>query len=166
MAVAMELNYAPWWVRVLAALVDRLIPLAVVIAGAVAEYQLRAHECLTVNPDFSIGPYCASGNSVAGVAVWVGSLVFAVGFSVWNSGYRQGTTGSSIGKQVMKIRLLGEKTGQPIGFGPAVLRIFAHIADSAVCYVGWLFPLWDPKKQTLADKIMKSVCVRPGSGPR
>ncbi|REO10986.1 RDD family protein, partial [Mycobacterium tuberculosis] len=28
-----------------------------------------------------------------------------------------------------------------------------------ICFVGFLFPLWDAKRQTLADKIMTTVCV-------
>ena len=28
-----------------------------------------------------------------------------------------------------------------------------------VCYIGYFFPLWDAKRQTLADKIMTTVCV-------
>ncbi len=33
-----------------------------------------------------------------------------------------------------------------------------------ICYIGYLFPLWDQKRQTLADKIMHSVVV-PAGGP-
>jgi len=29
--------------------------------------------------------------------------------------------------------------------------------DSAACYLGWLFPIWDgPKRQTFADKLVPS----------
>ena len=28
-----------------------------------------------------------------------------------------------------------------------------------ICYIGYLFPLWDAKRQTLADKIMTTVCL-------
>ena len=37
-------------------------------------------------------------------------------------GYRQGTTGSSIGKSVMKFKVISEKTGQPIGLGMSIVR--------------------------------------------
>jgi len=37
--------------------------------------------------------------------------------------------------------------------------------DSAPCYLGWLFPIWDrPKRQTFADKIMHTIVV-PASEP-
>ncbi len=37
--------------------------------------------------------------------------------------------------------------------------MLAHFLDSLACYVGWLWPLWDPKRQTFADKIMSTVVV-------
>ena len=52
-----------------------------------------------------------------------------------------------------------EATGQPLGSTTGILRVVAHFVDSIICYVGWLFPLWDAKRQTLADKIIKSVVV-------
>ena len=66
----------------------------------------------------------------------VRSLVFA--YWIWNWGYRQGTTGQSIGKSVMKFKVVSEKTWQPIGFGLSIVRQIAHVVDrssatSAVC---------------------------------
>ena len=80
-------------------------------------------------------------------------------FLIWNEGYRQGTTGSSIGKSVLKFKVVSEKTGQPIGFGMSIVRQLAHIIDGAICYIGYLFPLWDAKRQTIADKIMTTICL-------
>ena len=47
----------------------------------------------------------------------------------------------------------------PIGFGMSIVRQIAHIVDGLVCYIGYLWPLWDAKRQTFADKIMTTVCV-------
>ena len=60
----------------------------------------------------------------------------------------------------MSFKVVSEVTGQPIGFTTGVIRQLAHIVDSIICYIGWLFPLWDSKRQTLADKIMKTVVVK------
>jgi len=87
----------------------------------------------------------------------------AAGF--WNSAFRQGSTGQSSGKQVARTRLIDEWTGRPLGAGRAFLRLLAHLFDSAACYLGWLFPIWDrPKRQTFADKIMPTIVV-PASEP-
>ena len=90
--------------------------------------------------------------------MWIAVLV-ALGYFVWNFGYRQGTTGSSIGKSVLGFRVVSENTGEPIGFGLSVLRAIAHAVDAAIFYVGYLFPLWDAKRQTLADKMLATVCL-------
>jgi uncharacterized RDD family membrane protein YckC len=80
-------------------------------------------------------------------------------YLLWNYGYRQGTTGSSIGKSVLKFKVISENTGQPLGFGLSVLRQITHAVDAVPFYAGYLFPLWTAKRQTLADKIMASVCL-------
>lgn len=93
--------------------------------------------------------------------------VLPLAYAIWNYGYEQGTTGQSIGKKVMNFQVVSESTGRPIGFGLSVVRQLAHIADSFACYIGYLFPLWDAKRQTFADKIMSTVCVpaNPAMGP-
>ena len=32
-------------------------------------------------------------------------------------------------------------------------------ATPMVCYLGWLWPLWDRRNQTFADKIMNTVVI-------
>jgi hypothetical protein len=90
---------------------------------------------------------------VIGIA---GLLALTVG--LWNL-HRQGKTGSTIGKSVMKFKVVREITGQPIGFPMSVVRQIAHVVDAAVCYIGYLLPLWNQKRQTLADMMMSTVCL-------
>jgi uncharacterized RDD family membrane protein YckC len=85
--------------------------------------------------------------------------LLGLAYLVWNYGYRQGTTGSSLGKSVMKVKVVSEVTGQPLGFGMSVVRQLAHFVDAVICFIGFLFPLWDAKRQTLADKIMTTVVL-------
>jgi len=35
-----------------------------------------------------------------------------------------------------------------------------HILDALPLFLGFLWPIWDAKKQTFADKIIKSVVVK------
>ncbi len=85
--------------------------------------------------------------------------VVAIGLFVYNRCIQAGKTGQSWGKKALNLRLVSEATGQPIGPGMAFARDLCHILDSLACYVGWLFPLWDAKRQTFADKIVKTVVV-------
>ena len=74
--------------------------------------------------------------------------------------YLQGTTGQSPGKRVAGTKLLREADGQPLGFGNAFLRAVLHVVDAAPCGLGFFWPIWDPKRQTFADKIVSSVVIR------
>jgi uncharacterized RDD family membrane protein YckC len=99
------------------------------------------------------------GGSARTLFIVLGALI-GIGITGYNRWFMAGRTGQSWGRSALNIRLIGERTGQPIGAGMAFVRDLAHIVDSLICYIGWLFPLWDAKKQTLADKIVQTVVVQ------
>ena len=118
----------------------------------------RETACVTDTSEYDLGEFCATGASTIGqLSIGLTGLL-ALAYMIWNLGYRQGTTGSSIGKSIMKFKVVSEKTGQPIGFGMSVVRELIYLVAAALCGIVWLiavlFPLWDPKRQTLADKII------------
>ena len=78
----------------------------------------------------------------------------------YNRWFQAGPTGQSWGKKALGIRLVSEETGQPIGAANSFLRDLAHLLDAIPCLVGYLWPLWDQKKQTFADKIVKTIVVK------
>lgn len=87
-------------------------------------------------------------------------LVALVGFAYFYIylGHLDGTTGQTPGKMVMGTRVVNAE-GNIIGSGPGIARKFSHIVDSIVCLLGWLLPLIDEKRQTIADKIMNTYVV-------
>jgi uncharacterized RDD family membrane protein YckC len=80
-----------------------------------------------------------------------------LGFVIWNSGYLQGTTGRSLGRRVARTKLVTIETSQPAGFGRTVARQICHGLELGI---GYLWPLWDGKRQTFADKIVGTVVIR------
>lgn len=96
--------------------------------------------------------------SVQGVVVLVLGYAANSGLSLWNRMYLQGSTGQSVGKKAMGIRLVDEVGLHPIGPSNAYLRDLAHALD-LISSVGYLRPLWDAKRQTFADRIVKAVVV-------
>ncbi|MDQ0986488.1 RDD family protein [Streptomyces sp. V2I9] len=100
----------------------------------------------------------ALGDSAGATLALLGFLAM-IGLTIWQL-YQEGTTGQTIGKKAVGIRLLREADGRPLGFGMAFVRRLAHFLDSIACYIGWLWPLWDQKKQTFADKVCSSVVVK------
>jgi uncharacterized RDD family membrane protein YckC len=150
--------YTPWPVRVLAFLIDwapiwlvSLVPfIGLLVAGDMA----------CIDHFYGSGDsYCSAAAADFWVYVQFIAFIPAVVYFFWNFCYRQGRTGQSIGKSVMKFKVISEKTWQPIGFWLSFVRQLAHYIDQILCYVGYLWPLWDGKRQTLADKIMGTICV-------
>ena len=99
---------------------------------------------------------------LSGVLVWaiVGGVLLLVmlGWAVQNRWLVGGQTGQSLGRRVMKVRLLSEQTGEPVEAANAFARDLAHCLD-LVSLVGFLWPLWDARRQTFADMIMNTVVV-------
>ncbi len=152
-------TYTAWITRVLAFLIDS-VPIAVVYGiAAVIDMVTTENKCVTDISGYGSIEYCSPSQSIIGMLAMGVAYLAITAYWVWNYGYRQGTTGSSIGKGIMKFKVVSEKTGQPLGFGMSLVRQIAHFVDSFICGLGYLFPLWDAKRQTLADKIMTTVCL-------
>ncbi|MER6223682.1 RDD family protein [Streptomyces sp. 900105755] len=97
-------------------------------------------------------------SSKAAVLGIIGGLAI-LGLAIWQL-IMEGRTGQTIGKKALGIRLVKEATGQPIGVGMAFVRRIAHILDGLPCYLGWLWPAWDAKRQTFADKVCGTIVIR------
>jgi uncharacterized RDD family membrane protein YckC len=158
--------YASWGARAGAFIIDGLIGTAAMIpfyvgyglliggaaAGGVSEY------------DPNTGLYTSAGEpngalmAVGGILMFIGFLV-SLAFLFWNYGLKQGKTGYTIGKGVLGIKVVKEADGQVLGTWFSIGRQFVHILDSMACYIGYLWPLWDDKRQTFADKILTTIVV-------
>ncbi|MGA9679123.1 MAG: RDD family protein [Mycobacterium sp.] len=151
-------SYTPWATRALAGLIDYGPVYAFGIGWVISMALTAPAKCVTDVSGYDATMHC-SEPSMIGPLVWGVLTLAGIAYVVWNNGYRQGITGSSLGKSTMKFKVVSEVTGQPLGFGMSLVRLLAHAVDAIICYVGFLFPLWDAKRQTLADKIMTTVCL-------
>lgn len=114
------------------------------------------------NFDFS-GDYEAlckgpTGGTIA-AAVIVGGI-FVIGFLLYQA-KRQGERGHTIGKSAVGIKVIDANTGAYIGFGRSVGRqLFASFISGNICALGYLWAIWDGRKQTWHDKVVNSVVVK------
>lgn len=94
--------------------------------------------------------------------VYVLGYILDLAAIVWGgyNAYLAGSTGQSVGKKMVGTRLVSVNTGGVIGGGAGIGRYFLHILDAIPCWLGFLWPLWDSKRQTWADKLVNSVVVK------
>ncbi|WP_031516355.1 RDD family protein [Streptomyces sp. NRRL F-5123] len=155
---------ASWGARLGALLLDFLIvylvPVGIYLAGMIPDLN-RRQDALNTCLDHGVAKsYCdlpgATDNELTLMIVG-GLLAFAALIFV---SYREGMTGQSPGKKIVGIRVLREHDGSALGFGRGFGRQMGHILDRIPCLLGYLWPLWDSKNQTWADKMVHSVVVK------
>ena len=115
--------YTPWATRVLAWVIDYIPVVIIQGIGWLVLIGTRETACITDTSEYDLGEFCATGASSLGQwTVYLIAPLVCLAYVAWNLGYRQGTTGSSIGKSIMKFKVVSEKTGQPFGFGMSFVR--------------------------------------------
>jgi len=137
------LPYIPWLNRVGARLADGVVLLPTYIVYLFGS-QLAERSGAT---------------AVVGVVIAVLGAIALAGVFVWNEILRVGRTGSSIGRELAGYAVVDLNSLEPIGPGRATGRLFAHILDELSLFIGYLWPLWDEKRQTFADKLVSTVAV-------
>ena len=136
--------FASWGQRVLATLIDSVVIFALFIVLAI------------------IGAILSGvSNALGGLFLFLAYIaLIAIAFYF---AYLTGKVGQSPGKKVIGIQVVHANTGQFIGGGMGIVRNLAHIIDQLICYIGYFLPLFDAKKQTIADKVMTTVVI---AGPK
>jgi uncharacterized RDD family membrane protein YckC len=69
--------------------------------------------------------------------------------------------GATPGMKITGNRLVDANSGLPIGTGRAFGRaLFANLISVALCGLGYLWAIWDGRRQTWHDKVVGSVVVK------
>ena len=111
-----------------------------------------------------IGIGAATNGGVRVALIIVGSVLLVIGaiVQIWQSGWRQGARGQSWGKSITGLRTVSAETMRPIGGPMGLLRWFVDSilgTISILQLLNYLWPLWDPRRQTWADKVVGSVVL-------
>jgi uncharacterized RDD family membrane protein YckC len=69
------------------------------------------------------------------------------------------TSGQTVGKRALEIRVIDFGRGEALGFGRGALRTLGRFLSQFLCYLGYFWMIWDREKQTWHDKIANSVVV-------
>ncbi|MBV9416781.1 MAG: RDD family protein [Solirubrobacterales bacterium] len=90
------------------------------------------------------------------------SLLIALAYYTCLEGGRRGQT---LGKRVLRIRVVDINTGESIGYNRAAVRYLGSILSALAIYIGYLWMLWDAERQTWHDKFVHSVVVPESAYP-
>ncbi|MBM7790143.1 RDD family protein [Tenggerimyces flavus] len=147
---------ASWGRRAGALLIDSLI-FAVLLTIGITFVALGA-----IRDDQTSG---ADGLATILAVVGLVLCLAALGFHLWQLGWRQGACGQSFGKQVVGIRLVRVADGRPLGGGTGLGRLLLRallggVTSGIYTILTYLWPLWDDHRQTLDDKIFSTVVIR------
>jgi uncharacterized RDD family membrane protein YckC len=75
--------------------------------------------------------------------------------------------GQTVGMMVMGVRAVDIGSGESIGYLRALWRAFFEYLMAAVFLIPWvidmLFPLWDPMRQCLHDKVSRTIVIQAGA---
>ena len=132
-------NLAPWRVRAAALAVDVLPGSAVVVTMALV--------WLAVPP--------------RSIWWWI-SLSILIGAAMLTMANRvvfPAVVGWSMGRALLGIEVVGPN-GSPAGVGRLLVRELTHLLDTLSVFVGWLWPLWDPRSRTFADLLLHTEAQR------
>jgi uncharacterized RDD family membrane protein YckC len=102
------------------------------------------------------------GNSHHWQAITVLGWIAAVLPWLYNRWYRQTRTGQSWGKSVMRLKLVDMSDQGTLLWWKAGLRDWAHYLDALALWIGFFVPLFDARRQTLADKALRTVVLSVG----
>ena len=132
--------YAGFWRRLLAVILDGIV---VSIPANIFAASLGASFAITGG-----GFHYRSGGS--GLQTLFFIIYEALLISYWN--------GQTIGKKAMGIRVVSTG-GSPVPVGTAFVRCLMKVVSGMVLFLGYLWMLWDPNKQTWHDKVAQTYVI-------
>ena len=139
--VGEDLVYAGFWVRVGASLIDCVLMVVVLAPIVYAIY----------------GPaYLESDALVQGpldfLLTWVLPAVAVILFWVYK--------GATPGKMVFRARIIDARTGGRPSTGQLIGRYLGYFLSTIGFLLGYLWVIWDRRRQAWHDKLAKTVVVR------
>jgi uncharacterized RDD family membrane protein YckC len=95
----------------------------------------------------------ALGGAGVGLGVLIGLAYFT---------YFHGSRGYTPGDAALRIRVVDirDRPGEVIGYGRAFGRWLMSIVSTIALLLGYLWMIWDPRKQTWHDKVARSLPIR------
>ncbi len=138
-----EFEYAGFWVRVGAALIDTVLIVCVTFPLMIAIYGWSYFDGSKTGFIAGVGDFLIS---------WVAPAVAVVAF--WF--YKQATPG----KMALSVRVVDAKTGNTLTVGQSIGRYLGYFVSTIPLGLGLIWVAFDPRKQGWHDKLAGTVVIR------
>jgi uncharacterized RDD family membrane protein YckC len=142
-----QMQYAGFWVRTGATIIDSLLELIIIVPLLILIYGL----------DYYTSEYT---NFIAGPADFLISWVFPLVAAVWFWVKLQATPG----KMAVSLKVVDARTGNSLSVAQAIGRYFAYFLSAVPLGLGFIWIAFDSKKQGWHDKLAGTVVIRTHSG--
>ena len=159
-SVSAELEYAGFWIRFGAKVIDVFIVGAVVVLPImIFAFVVGFRAARAAQGDFAVDPagplqQAASGSAesvIANVAGLFIQLVLAVVYVVYST-FFLGRYCATPGKMACRLKVVDAEGGR-IGYGRVFGRSCAEILSWLICFIGYIIAAFDEQKRTLHDHI-------------
>lgn len=144
-----QVVYAKFWDRFLAIFIDGLIlsTISFVINFILGVVGALAGSTTSPDPIFVIVSMAVS------TLIWIVQVAYPI--------YFIGSKGQTLGKMIMKIKVIKEDTGEIPGYTTAFLReTVGKFVSGIVFGIGYIVANKDPKKQSWHDKIAHTIVIK------
>jgi uncharacterized RDD family membrane protein YckC len=143
---AEEHEYAGFWVRFVAYLIDSFI-----IGGLQLVLGLLLGFAIG-----SLGGLTAPGDAAMGMVTWLFGVVIGLSYAVFFIGH----CGQTLGKMALRIKVICTD-GSEISYGRAALReVPGKFLSGILLGIGYLMVAFDSRKQGLHDKIANTYVIK------
>lgn len=139
-----DVEYAGFWVRLGATVIDTVLVMAITVPLVIAVYGWDYFD-----PELNSGMFAGPADFLI---TWVLPLVAVIWF--WRA--KQATPG----KMALRLRVVDADSGQTLSMGQSVGRYFAYLVSTLPLFLGFLWVAFDRRKQGWHDKLAGSVVVR------
>lgn len=139
-----NVEYAGFWVRLGATLIDTALVMAITFPLLIAIYGWQYFD-----PEMNTG-------MLAGPADFLITWIFPLVAAIWFWRARQATPG----KMALRLRIVDADSGHTLSTGQCVGRYFAYLVSIIPLGLGFVWIAFDRRKQGWHDKLAGSVVVR------
>lgn len=143
-------NYAGFWIRFAARIIDNLILIVPLRLAGMVVMKLFPATPLPIKPE-DVTPEML----LPMLLTIVINTVLAGAYEV----FFLSEYGATLGKKAMGLRVVTEEDGKQLSVGRSIGRYCASLLSGITFGIGYLVAITDRKKQTLHDKMAKTVVV-------